>query len=74
MKAFFRDNGLTIALTAMFAFCAVGMIVSGRVAHDEELQEHGAAAIGISAYLESRDFLSALFENWESEFQIAYSC
>ena len=68
MKALLRDNGLTIALTAMFVFCGLGMIWSGHLAHNEELQEHGGAAIGLSAYLASGDFLSALFENWESEF------
>ena len=68
MKAFFRDNGLTIALVAMFLFSALGMIWSGHAAYNEELREHGSAAIGLLAYLTSGDFLSALFENWESEF------
>lgn len=68
MKNVFRDNGLTIVLTAMFLFSLVGMIWSGHVAYNEELKEHGSATIGLLAYLRSGDFLSALFENWESEF------
>ena len=68
MKTFFRDNGLTIALVALFLFSALGMIWSGHSAYNEELQHHGSAAIGLLAYLTSGDFLSALFENWESEF------
>jgi hypothetical protein len=68
MKAFFRDNGLTIALLGMFVSSGLGMIWSGHAAYNEELQDHGAAAVGILAYLVSGDFLSALFENWESEF------
>lgn len=68
MRTFFRDNGLTIALAAMFLFSVLGMIWSGHAAHNEELREHGAAGIGVLAYLASGDFLSALFENWESEF------
>jgi hypothetical protein len=68
MKSFFRDNGLTIALVAMFLFSAIGMIWSGHAAHNEELQNHGSASIGLLSYLASGDFLSALFENWESEF------
>lgn len=68
MKTFLRDNGLTIALVAMFLFSVLGMIWSGHVAYNEELREHGSAAIGLSSYLTSGDFLSALFENWESEF------
>ena len=68
MKTFFRDNGLTVALVALFLFSALGMIWSGHSAYNEELQHHGSPAIGLLAYLMSGDFLSALFENWESEF------
>lgn len=68
MKRFFRDNGLTIVLAAMFLFSLLGMVWSGHAAYNEELREHGAASIGLLGYLWSGDFLSALFENWESEF------
>ena len=68
MRVFFRDNGLTITLATMFLFSTLGMIWSGYSAYNEELEEHGAAAVGLLAYLISGDFLSALFENWESEF------
>jgi uncharacterized protein DUF6766 len=68
VKTVFRDNGLTIVLVAMFLFSVLGMIWSGHAAHNEELREHGSAGIGLLAYLKSGDFLSALFENWESEF------
>ncbi|PAP92854.1 DUF6766 family protein [Mesorhizobium wenxiniae] len=68
MRTIFRDNGLTIVLVAMFLFSIVGMIWSGRSAYNQDLREHGSAAIGFLAYLKSGNFLSALFENWESEF------
>ena len=68
MKGFWRDNGLTIVLVAMFLLGGLGMIWSGLAAYNEELRDHGEAAIGLLAYLVSGDFLSALFENWESEF------
>jgi hypothetical protein len=68
MRAFFRDNGLTIALSAMFLFSLAGMIWSGHAVHNNELHDHGGAPISLLAYLCSGDFLSALFENWESEF------
>ena len=68
MKTFVRDNGLTIALVALFLFSGLGMIWSGYSAYNEELQHHGSPEIGLLAYLMSGDFLSALFENWESEF------
>jgi hypothetical protein len=68
MRTFLRDNGLTIVLVTMFLFSVAGMICSGLNAHNEELSEHGAATMGWQAYVTSGDFLSALFENWESEF------
>jgi hypothetical protein len=68
VKTFVRDNGLTIALVALFLFSALGMIWSGHSAYNDELQHHGSPAIALLAYLMSGDFLSALFENWESEF------
>ncbi|MGX9572954.1 DUF6766 family protein [Mesorhizobium sp. f-mel] len=68
MRTIFRDNGLTIVLVAMFLFSTVGMIWSGCSAYNQDLREHGSAAIGLLAYLKSGNFLSALFENWESEF------
>jgi hypothetical protein len=68
MKALLRDNGLTIALTALFLCSGLGMIWSGYAVYNDELREHGATAIDVSTYLTSGTFLSALFENWESEF------
>ncbi len=62
MRTFFRDNGLTIALVAMFLFSAIGMIWSGHATYNEELRHHGAPGVGVLAYLASGDFLSALFE------------
>lgn len=63
-----RNNGLTIALLALFLFSLAGMLWSGWIAFNDELGEHGAPSVGLLAYLRSGAFLSALFENWESEF------
>jgi len=68
LKTFLRDNGLTIVLVTMFVFSLIGMIWAGQAAHNEELIKHGSPALGLRAYLASGSFLSALFENWESEF------
>lgn len=68
MKTFFRDNGLTIALVTLFLFSVTGMIWSGYASYNEELHQHGSAAVGLLTYMASSKFLSALFENWESEF------
>jgi hypothetical protein len=68
MRHFLRDNGLTLALSAMFLASLIGMTLTGHAARNQELSEHGQAAIGLGAYLSGGIFLSALFENWESEF------
>ncbi|MGO4830711.1 DUF6766 family protein [Rhizobiaceae sp. 2RAB30] len=68
MRTFLRDNGLTIALMTMFLLSVLGMLWSGQMTHNAELLEHGAPAMGLLGYMKSGAFLSALFENWESEF------
>jgi len=68
MRQFLRDNGLMLALSAMFLASLIGMSLTGHAARNQELTEHSQAAIGLGAYLSGGVFLSALFENWESEF------
>ena len=68
MKTFLRDNGLTLVLLAMFAGAVGGMLLTGRAAYNEELARHGRPILDFLSYVQSGDFLSALFENWESEF------
>jgi hypothetical protein len=65
---FFRDNGLTIVLMAIFVLTLVGMAWTGWRAANAELVSHGRAALTLGQYLASGEFVSALFENWESEF------
>jgi hypothetical protein len=68
MKRFLQDNGLTVALVTMFLLSLVGMIWSGYLTSLDELREHASPPIGLLGYLHSGQFLSALSENWESEF------
>ncbi|HYC96837.1 DUF6766 family protein [Brevundimonas sp.] len=68
MKNWLKDNGLTLALMALFAVSLIGQAAAGFAHENDELREHGAQTVGLAAYLGSGAFLSALFENWESEF------
>jgi hypothetical protein len=68
MARFFRDNGLTLALLLLFAISIVGQLLSGLGVATEEALQHGREPPTAIAYLGSGDFLSAVFENWESEF------
>ena len=64
---FLRNNGLTIALLAAFLVSMVGMSIAGFYHENQQLTRHGLPSISISQYLTDENFLSALFENWESE-------
>lgn len=68
MRRFLRDNGLTLALSLMFLVAVAGMVLAGRAAFNKELIDQGRPAVSLVAYLGTGAFLSALFENWESEF------
>ncbi|SFB57288.1 hypothetical protein SAMN03159496_05281 [Rhizobium sp. NFR07] len=65
---FLRDNGLTIALLGFSVLTVGGMLLTGWGVYNEELAEHGAGQLDLWNYALSGHFLSALFENWESEF------
>jgi hypothetical protein len=65
---FLRDNSLTITLLIVTMLCIGGMVASGIKVENEMLASHGRPPIGVLAYVASGSFLSALFENWESEF------
>ena len=68
MMRFIRDNGLSLALLAIFLLSTVGMLITGWFDHNAELSRHDAPDIGLFVYFASPAFLSPLFENWESEF------
>jgi hypothetical protein len=63
-----RDNALTLTLVAFFAFSVIGQAWAGWLSERREAAEHAMAAPALLHYLGSGAFLSALFENWESEF------
>jgi hypothetical protein len=68
MRRFWRNNGLSIVLVAMFVLSLVGQAVAGHRHHNEEQQEHGQSELAFGEYLASPAFLEATMENWESEF------
>jgi hypothetical protein len=67
-RSMWRDNGLSIVLMAIFALTLAGQALAGWSAEIEELARHGRPPPTLVAYLASGDFLSTVFENWESEF------
>jgi len=63
-----KDNGLTIVLLLATLFTIAGMLVTGLSVYNEELAKDHAQAVSLVDYVTTGHFLSALFENWESEF------
>ena len=65
---FWRRNSLSLVLLALFAASLLGQIAAGHAVLDRERIEHGQAPLSWSEYFRHGQFLSATFENWESEF------
>jgi hypothetical protein len=68
MRRFLHDNGLSVALFILFLVSLIGQALTGWRAHAEELRVHELPSISLLTYLGSGHFISAVFENWESEF------
>jgi Domain of unknown function (DUF6766) len=68
MAKLFKNNGLTIVLLALFLVSILGQWVSGWMVQNEELARHGEQTLSLVAYAVDPEFISSVFENWESEF------
>jgi len=65
---FFRRNALSIVVLLLMLVSLVGQVFSGRLVYNDELKKAGAPEVSLFQYLASGHFVSATFENWESEF------
>lgn len=63
-----KRNGLSLVLLALTAVFIIGQAIAGHHVHNQELVEHGRAPLDLWHYLATGHFVSATFENWESEF------
>lgn len=63
-----RNNGLTIVLMLLFAGSILGQWLAGWQVANEDSLRHGGEQMSLLAYAASPQFLSSVFENWESEF------
>jgi hypothetical protein len=68
MPRVLKNNGLTIVLMLLFAMSIFGQWVMGWQVENEELARHGGAALTLGQYTVDPNFVSSVFENWESEF------
>nr|WP_255326061.1 DUF6766 family protein [Sphingobium sp. 15-1] len=63
-----RNNGLTLLLLLCFSLSILGQWLTGWRVEMEDAARHGSLAESLLAYAGSPEFLSSVFENWESEF------
>jgi hypothetical protein len=68
MSRFFRNNGLSLVLFALFALLLAAQSYTGWQVENEDREEHEQPALSYPAYLQSGHFIEATFENWESEY------
>jgi hypothetical protein len=68
LRRILRENGLSLAVFAIFLVCMGGQVVSGHLQYNQERTEHGEQPVELRAYLTSGHFMEATAENWESEF------
>jgi len=63
-----KRNGLSIVLLLLLLCFLGGQVWTGFLAHNQELADANRASLDLWHYLQSGHFVSATFENWESEF------
>ena len=68
MRRFFRNNGLSLVLLALFLVCLVGQSVTGMREYNEDQEQHQQPRVTLVEYLGTGHFVESVFENWESEF------
>lgn len=66
--SFFYKNGLTLVFLSLFILTLFAQGFSGWKTHNQELKDENASEISLEAYFQSGHFISATFENFESEF------
>ncbi|RYD59486.1 MAG: hypothetical protein EOP56_01075 [Sphingobacteriales bacterium] len=67
-QSFLYRNGLSIVLLSLMFIFLGGQFYTGWKEHNNELAEHQQPQIDAAKYATSGHFISATFENWESEF------
>lgn len=68
MKKFWRYNGLSVTVFALFFLFWAGQTFTGLRVYNEEQRDHHQPAIGLAQYFRTGHFIEGTFENWESEF------
>lgn len=68
MREFFRNNGLSVGMFALFFLSFIGQYFTGYKEYNDDQLMHGKPTVGYVEYFGEGHFIEATFENWESEF------
>ncbi len=68
MRAFLRENSLTLAFGVAFLLALTGQAFVGQAEFNEQLMTDGLARVSFGAYVTSSDFAADVTENWQSEY------
>lgn len=68
LTRFLYENSLSIALTLIFLILLLLLSWAGYNTYNQEQLDHAQQMISYGRYLQSGHFISAVTENWESEF------
>jgi hypothetical protein len=66
--SFLYRNGLTLFFLTLFVITWVAQALTGWKQNNQEIHDQGGQALGFIQYLGSGHFVSATFENFQSEF------
>lgn len=67
-RSFFYRNSLTIVFLALFIITLLAQAFTGWKENNQEIKDQGGAPLEFSQYLNTGHFISATFENFQSEF------
>lgn len=67
-KGFFYKNSLSIVFFILFVISLAAQFFTGWKEYNNDLEDHNYPQVTLSEYITSGHFISATFENWESEF------
>ncbi|WP_342645911.1 DUF6766 family protein [Mucilaginibacter sp. CSA2-8R] len=67
-SSFWYRNGLTLFFLFLFFITLIAQTLTGWKENNQQLQDIGGTSLSLSQYLRSGHFISATFENFQSEF------
>ena len=68
MRAFIRNNSLSIVFLLLFVAALCGQAIAGHAEFNDNAASEGDPSISLARYIVSSDFGSAVMENWQSEY------